>query len=256
MPLPWIISVDDHVIEPPDLWLSRMPARFRAEAPRVVRMPWERGPNKVRGVSVRPSSSGPEVDFWAFGDIRVAVLTVEGRGRAAAREGDGRAHQLHADMRPGCYQAKDRLADMDAARVERSLCFPNVLRFAGQLFLWMSDRDLALATLRAYNDWMVERGGPATAAGGCSRSASSHSGTRSWLPRRSAATRHAGSGPSPFPSSLPTWSFRASTTPAATGCRSSRRVTRPARSSACTSDRRRRLHSAPPTPRRQLACRR
>ena len=77
MPLPWIISVDDHVIEPPDLWLSRMPARFRARGPRVVRMPWERGPNKVRGVSVRPSSSGPEVDFWAFGDIRVAVLTVE-----------------------------------------------------------------------------------------------------------------------------------------------------------------------------------
>ena len=45
---------------------------------------------------------------------------------------------------------------MDAARIERSLCFPNTMRFAGQLFLWMEDKELALACVHAYNDFIVE----------------------------------------------------------------------------------------------------
>jgi predicted TIM-barrel fold metal-dependent hydrolase len=45
---------------------------------------------------------------------------------------------------------------MDAAGIDRSLCFPNIIRFAGQLFLWMEDKELALACARAYNDWIVE----------------------------------------------------------------------------------------------------
>jgi predicted TIM-barrel fold metal-dependent hydrolase len=59
-------------------------------------------------------------------------------------------------MRPGCYRVKERLEDMDTNRVERSLCFPNVCRFAGQLFLRLADKDLAWACVRAYNDWVVE----------------------------------------------------------------------------------------------------
>ena len=39
-----------------------------------------------------------------------------------------------ADMRSGCYEPQARLADMDVARIERSLCFPNYPRFAGQMF--------------------------------------------------------------------------------------------------------------------------
>ena len=38
--LPDIISVDDHVVEPPDLWSARLPASCRDRGPRVVR---ERG---------------------------------------------------------------------------------------------------------------------------------------------------------------------------------------------------------------------
>jgi predicted TIM-barrel fold metal-dependent hydrolase len=60
------------------------------------------------------------------------------------------------EMRPGCYDVDARLADMDIAGIERSLCFPNVSRFAGQQFLWMHDRDLAAACVVAYNDWIVE----------------------------------------------------------------------------------------------------
>jgi predicted TIM-barrel fold metal-dependent hydrolase len=59
-------------------------------------------------------------------------------------------------MRPGLYEPGARLADMDLNHVEASVCFPTYPRFCGQLFAERSDKDLALACVRAYNDWMVE----------------------------------------------------------------------------------------------------
>ncbi len=35
--LPKIISVDDHVVEPPHIFEGRLPARFQEQAPRIVR---------------------------------------------------------------------------------------------------------------------------------------------------------------------------------------------------------------------------
>ncbi len=35
--LPKIISVDDHIVEPADVWTSRMPAKFKDAAPHIVR---------------------------------------------------------------------------------------------------------------------------------------------------------------------------------------------------------------------------
>jgi predicted TIM-barrel fold metal-dependent hydrolase len=154
MALPWIISVDDHVIEPPHIWQTRLPAKLRDSGPKVVRLPWEVG-SGFPGQRVRPGSSGPEVDFWAVEDFRIAVLQIE----AAAGVEPARLTNTpvnYEDMRPGCHQVKDRLADLDEVKIERSLCFPNVVRFAGQMFLWMKDKELALACVRAYNDWMVE----------------------------------------------------------------------------------------------------
>ena len=60
------------------------------------------------------------------------------------------------EMRPGCYEPKARLEDMDVDHVEASLCFPTFPRFCGQTFAEAQDKDLALACVRAYNDWMVE----------------------------------------------------------------------------------------------------
>ena len=60
------------------------------------------------------------------------------------------------EMRPGCYDPKARLDDMDIDHVEASLCFPTFPRFCGQTFAEAKDKELALACVRAYNDWMVE----------------------------------------------------------------------------------------------------
>ncbi len=152
--VPWIISVDDHIVEPPDVFQARLPAKFREQGPKVVRLPWQAaGGFRAQGIS--PATSGPETDFWHVEDIHLAIPKVE---VAAGMPPEEVVHEpiSFEQMRPGCYRIKDRLRDMDAAKIERSLCFPNSMRFAGQLFLWLKDKELALACVRAYNDFIVE----------------------------------------------------------------------------------------------------
>ena len=60
------------------------------------------------------------------------------------------------EIRPGCWDVDQRVADMNAGGVLGSLCFPSFPQFCGQIFANTEDKELALATLRAYNDWHVE----------------------------------------------------------------------------------------------------
>src|SRR5258708_33741669 len=62
------------------------------------------------------------------------------------------------DMRPGCYDPKARLADMDVSWVEASMCFPTLPRFCGQTFYEGKDKAVGMACVKAYNDWMGEEG--------------------------------------------------------------------------------------------------
>jgi len=51
------------------------------------------------------------------------------------------------EMRPGCYEPKARLADMDEAGIEASLNFPTFPRFAGQAFSEANDKELGFACI-------------------------------------------------------------------------------------------------------------
>jgi Amidohydrolase len=85
--IPPIISVDDHVIEPPDLWQRWLPVRFREAGPRVVRGPYEMVPGseidraaRSGWNAFRPATDGPETDWWLFeGGLSATLL-----GNAAA----------------------------------------------------------------------------------------------------------------------------------------------------------------------------
>src|SRR5690606_24281049 len=55
----------------------------------------------------------------------------------------------YSEMRPGCYDAKARLEDMDRAGILASLCFPTLPRFCGQMFMEASDRVFSLELLKA-----------------------------------------------------------------------------------------------------------
>ena len=61
------------------------------------------------------------------------------------------------ELRPGVTDPKARLHDMDLAGVWASLCFGSIVwGFAGTRLSKMSDQDVGLASLKAYNDWMIE----------------------------------------------------------------------------------------------------
>jgi len=152
--LPLIVSVDDHVVEPPHVWSRWLPARFRERGPRVVRdnytIEWIQG-NQVP----RKGGDGPTTDWWVYEDFAWCHQMLNA---CAGYEEDERWMGPIAfdQMREGCYDPTARLADMDLNHVEASLCFPTYPRFCGQLFAERQDKELALACLRAYNDWMVE----------------------------------------------------------------------------------------------------
>ncbi len=132
-----IISADDHLVEPPDLFVGRLPARLQARAPRVER-----------------DDAG--IDYWIFEDDRVPLL-----GADAIRgwePGKGYLGPVNFDeMHPAVWNIHERVRHMDAIGVEASLCFPSApFGFAGWRFLRMKDRELGLASMRAFNDWMLD----------------------------------------------------------------------------------------------------
>jgi predicted TIM-barrel fold metal-dependent hydrolase len=130
------VSVDDHIIEPPHLWQSRLPERYRAVGPRVVEL-----------------DDGTE--GWVFEDQ--VVRTVRGNTRTApGYDDDPLGVARFSEMRPGCYDPQARLVDMDADGVWASVCFPDFSRFAGHRFLQCADATLATLCIRAYNDFVVE----------------------------------------------------------------------------------------------------
>ncbi len=154
--LPWVISVDDHVVEPPHVWQRWLPAKLRDRGPRIVRDSCETtfAPGSNRAIYTR-GADGPVVDWWIYEDLQMPTPQV-----MACVGFPPESLTLEpipfADMRPGCYDPKARLADMDLNKTERSLCFPSFPRFAGQTFTEAKDKALALACVQAYNDWMIE----------------------------------------------------------------------------------------------------
>jgi predicted TIM-barrel fold metal-dependent hydrolase len=130
------VSVDDHIIEPPHLWQSRLPAAMRERGPRVVEL-----------------DDGTEA--WRYEDQVVQTF----RGSARTLPGfddEPRGVARFSEMRPGCYDPKARLTDMDLDGVWAQVAFPDFSRFAGHRFLGSADTDLATACSKAYNDFVLD----------------------------------------------------------------------------------------------------
>jgi predicted TIM-barrel fold metal-dependent hydrolase len=155
--IPKIISVDDHIVEPPDVWERWLPATLRDRGPHVVR----RGIRKISSVGTGvyreefDDDSPDKGDTWVYEDL---IYTHK---RMVAAVGYPREEMTmtpitYDDMRPGCYDPKARLADMDVNWVEASACYPTFPRFCGQTFSEGKDKELGLACVVAYNDWIVE----------------------------------------------------------------------------------------------------
>ena len=153
--IPPIVDVDAHLVEPPDIWTPRLPAKFREAGPHVEYHPAGSIVLQGAGYIEAPGTEGPDVVWWNYEGTMTSL-----KRHIAASGFKPEEITLTAttfdEIRPGCWQVPDRLADMDVNGVEAQLCFPNYPRFAGQIFLWGKDRELAELCVYAYNDWMVE----------------------------------------------------------------------------------------------------
>src|SRR5262249_20725099 len=131
-----LVSVDDHVVEPPDLFDQHLPDMWKDRAPRVVH-------------------KDDDTDVWLYEGTEipnVGLNAVAGR----PKEEYGVEPTSFAEIRPGCFDIHERIRDMNANGALGSMCFPSFTGFAGRLFANSADKDLALALLRAYNDWHID----------------------------------------------------------------------------------------------------
>ena len=152
--LPRLISVDDHVLEPPSLWTSRLPERLREQGPYVRR---ERGVLSWDGLAPRWMIGGEQAewaDVWYYDDWVFPLR----RGFAQSGFLDESPHRAitYDEVLPGAYQRDERVLAMDQNHTDVSICFPNLTRFCGQLFLERKDKHIALLGVQAYNDWMID----------------------------------------------------------------------------------------------------
>jgi predicted TIM-barrel fold metal-dependent hydrolase len=132
-----VISVDDHVVEPPHTFLGRLPAALQERAPKIV--------ETRRGHQV-----------WEFEGQRhwqVGMNAVAGRRPETVELEPFRFDQ----MRRGCFDIDARVRDMDVNGVWASLNFPSqITGFCGSVFFRAADRALGAACARAWNDWLFE----------------------------------------------------------------------------------------------------
>jgi predicted TIM-barrel fold metal-dependent hydrolase len=130
-----IVSVDDHIVEPPTLFEGRMPARFEDLGPRIVDLP-----------------AGGQA--WLFdGHLleNIGLNAIVGRP-VSSWSADPTSFD---EMRKGTWDIDARIEDMDLDGTYASLNFGSFLPgFAGtRLQTVTKDRELALAAIRAWNDW-------------------------------------------------------------------------------------------------------
>ena len=131
-----ILSIDDHTVEPPDLFEQHLPAQYKDRAPRLVR-----------------NADGKE--HWEFEGKEFGILGLNATV-SWPKEEWGLNPSALAEMRPAAYLIDERIRDMNRNGVLSSMCFPSLPGFSGRRFQEANDKDLALVMLQAYNDWHID----------------------------------------------------------------------------------------------------
>ena len=131
-----LVSVDDHVVEPPDMFKNHVPAKWVDLAPKSVRKPeghdvWVFEGNEIPNIGLNAVAGRPPEDY----DMNVTS---------------------YDQIRRGTYDIHERVRDMNVNGVLGSMCFPSFPQFCGQLFSRTEDKELGHVMLQAYNDWHVD----------------------------------------------------------------------------------------------------
>jgi uncharacterized protein len=135
MPQVRLIDADSHISEVGDLWTSRVPAKFVDQVPHMV-----------RGADGR--------DVWVLGGETIAVV-----GRSAPVDWAGFPPEYPPrfdDIHPAAHSAAERIKYLDHAGIWAQVLYPNVAGFGAQRFLRISDQEVKLLAVRAWNDFLHE----------------------------------------------------------------------------------------------------
>ncbi len=137
MPSYRVLSSDSHVVEPPDLWTSRIEARYAEKAPQVIYGATELG------------------DWWYADGVRLfSALMGADTGVRFDDPAKIRTEARYDEVRPGGYDPTAKLKDMEIDGVSGEVVYPTI----GLLVYWLRDSGLLSAICRAYNDWAAEFG--------------------------------------------------------------------------------------------------
>jgi predicted TIM-barrel fold metal-dependent hydrolase len=134
-----LVSVDDHVVEPPSMsayFRDHVAAKYRDRVPKVIR---------------RADGS----DAWLIEGKEISTFglnAVQGR----PRESWGTDPANFDEVRPGTWDVHQRVRDMDANGVLASINFSSWPGLGGQFFVAGDDMEYAAAMVRAYNDWHID----------------------------------------------------------------------------------------------------
>jgi predicted TIM-barrel fold metal-dependent hydrolase len=132
-----VISVDDHVVEPPHLFETYLPSATRDRGPKIA--------ETARGHQV-----------WEFEGAQYSQV---GMNAIAGRRPDSvKLEPFRFDqMRPGCYDVDARVADMNVGGIWAMMNFPSqITGFCGRVFATAIDREVGIDCVRAWNNWMFE----------------------------------------------------------------------------------------------------
>ena len=128
-----VISSDSHVIEPPDLWTSRIEPGLKDHAPHVV-----------------SEASG---DWWYIEGQR--TNSFQGGTQAGVRferPEELKMGGVWEEVRPGGYLPEERIKDLEMDGVYGDVIYPT----EGLLVYNAQDNRLLSAICRTYNDWIAE----------------------------------------------------------------------------------------------------
>ena len=131
-----IVSVDDHITEPPDVFTSVMSGPALATAPKLMTDPDGANHWEYQGVKV-PS---------------IGLNAVVGR----PKEEYGMEPTSLDQLRKGCWDVHARIEDMNVNGIAASLNFASAMGLDGSMFYRAKDKEQALIHLQAYNDWHID----------------------------------------------------------------------------------------------------
>jgi uncharacterized protein len=130
-----VLSADSHVLEPPDLWVTRMQLRFRDRAPHLEH-----------------EFNGQTGDFLVCAPLRPFNPTSLGCAGIPPEELEKFSKGGYAVCRPGSWDPVERLKDMDFDGLGAEIFYCG---FGMSLFSH-PDEEFQRDAHRAYNDWAAE----------------------------------------------------------------------------------------------------